>query len=850
MKKTLLLLGCFITFTLFAQTPEFEWALQQGGQGGENGRAIVSDNWGNIYVTGSFSDTVDFDPGPDEYTLIAEGSRDLFVSKMNPTGQLLWAQSIGGYGDFSLGRAISLDTAGNVYVTGEFQGTIDFDFGSGVHYLSSATDELSDVFILKIDTDGNYIWAKGFGAGGDDVPYGIAVDVMSNTYVTGVFLYQVDFNPEPGNANIYYLSSNGSRDAFVLKLNSEGDFVWAKAFGGEGNVDNGWGISLDTFNNVLITGSFNETVDFDPGSDQFFISAQGVSDVFILKLSNNGDFVWVKDIGGILGNIYSHDVMVDEDGHVYAIGSFDGTVDFDPGPDVYDLSSTVSIDNDIFIFKLNDDGLFIWAKRVGDGRDDSWAGTIDQSNYIYLTGTFDGTVDFDPGSSVYELVATMRDAYKLKLNTEGEFVWAGSLTGSGDILPYSIVLDNWDNIYTTGFFWETSDFDPGNEVYELTSNGYTDIFIHKMRQEPCIAIPVISISIDSFAICPEDSLTLTVELPTDITGFSYSWNTGAITKSIIVAPDTNTIYTVGVYHSPACYNAVSVEIIVFDSVAISITEDTTICEAEEIWLEASGGTSYQWSTGDMTSAISITGQEDKSYSVTVTDINGCSGVDSVFVFVNPSSDTTLLEFITCDSMAAGIFEFAYENQSGCDSIVIETAILLLVPEIPAAPADLVILENEPPFQVSIPEVANASSYFWTVPVGVQILSGAGTNTITIDWGGLTTGGFVCVSAINDCGSSAESCMEVTVDIMDAIKGITIKSYSIFPNPADDVLNIIFSDSKNYEISFFDVLGREALSPASYVGKAQIITRNLPSGIYWLKINKDGKLFWERIELIR
>jgi len=158
--------------------------------------------------------------------------------------------------------------------------------------------------------------------------------------------------------------------------------------------------------------------------------------------------------------------------------------------------------------------------------------------------------------------------------------------------------------------------------------------------------------------------------------------------------------------------------------------------------------------------------------------------------------------------------------------------------------------NEQPFQITVPEVPNATVYAWVIPQGVLIISGANTNSIMVDCGGMTTGGSVCVSAINQCGTSPAACMEVTVDITDGLNDINGKDYSIFPNPTDAYLNIIFEDRQTYEITLFDILGRMVVLPTTYVGQAQIGMSKLPVGTYWLKISRKGAVFWERVEVLR
>jgi hypothetical protein len=146
---------------------------------------------------------------------------------------------------------------GDVYTTGIFQDTIDFNPGTGVANLSAVGEE--DVFILKLDANGNFLWAKSFGGIEMDQGYSIAIDAEGNVYTTGYFIDTVDFDPGTGVTN---LSAVGGKDIFILKLDPNGNFVWAKSFGGIEGI----GIAIDGMGNVITTGYFSDTVDFDPGT--------------------------------------------------------------------------------------------------------------------------------------------------------------------------------------------------------------------------------------------------------------------------------------------------------------------------------------------------------------------------------------------------------------------------------------------------------------------------------------------------------------------------------------------------------------------------------------------------------
>ena len=261
--------------------------------------------------------------------------------------KLEWAKSMGGTSGTSSESAysIAIDASGNVYTTGHFEGTVDFDPGAGVSNLTSAAG-YQDIFISKLDANGNFVWAKRMGGTSYDIAYSIAIDAAGNVYTTGHFFETADFDPGAGVSN---LTSAGSWDIFISKLDANGNFVWAKRMGGT-SPDEANSIAIDASGNAYTTGFFNETVDFDPGAGVSNLTSAGEADIFISKLDANGNFVWAKRMGGTSVD-KATSIAIDAAGNVYTTGYFYGTVDFDPGAGVSNLTSAGQVD--IFISKLS-----------------------------------------------------------------------------------------------------------------------------------------------------------------------------------------------------------------------------------------------------------------------------------------------------------------------------------------------------------------------------------------------------------------------------------------------------------------------------------------------------------------
>ncbi|MDX1910595.1 MAG: SBBP repeat-containing protein [Saprospiraceae bacterium] len=482
MKSKSFFLGLAIaSMPIAVKSQNFEWAKRIGGLNFDHGTSVTTDVSGNVYTTGYFVGTVDFDPGPGIFNLNSSGEADIFISKLDANGNFMWAKQMGGISR-NESLSITTDNTGNVFITGLFVGTADFDPGPGTYNLTSPGSEYHDAFICKLNSNGNFIWAKQMGGTYYDVGVSIMTDALGNVYTTGYFTGTVDFDPGPG---VFTLNAAGGSldwDVFISKLDISGNFLWAKQLGGI-SYNSSTSVATDAFGNVYTTGRFEGTVDFDPGFGTFELTSTGIDDVFISKLDESGNFLWAKTIGGE-ENDSGLCITTDDSGNVYTIGNFRSTADFDPGPGVFNLSTVLPGYDDIFISKLDASGNFLWAKQIG-GEGFDWGRSIATDNLgnVYVTGYFSGTADFDPGMEVYNLNSVGgADIFIAKLDASGSFLWAIQMGGTGFDESHSITTDASGNLYTTGSFYGTVDFNPGGWIFDLTSAGQTDIFIHKITQ--------------------------------------------------------------------------------------------------------------------------------------------------------------------------------------------------------------------------------------------------------------------------------------------------------------------------------------------------------------------------------
>lgn len=451
------------------------WAGKIGGTLNDRCNAVTSDASGNIYLTGWFQGTVDFDPGTGTVNMTAAGAYDIFVVKLDPSGTLLWAKKLGGTGN-DIGYAIVVDASGNVYTTGSFIGTADFDPGTSTYNLTAPGGN-ADAFISKLNSSGNFVWAKKIGDTNVDEGRGIALDASGNVLTTGYFSStNTDFDPGTGTSTI---SPGGYNDAYVSKLDASGNFVWAKAFSGP-NYEEGNAIATDASNNVYVTGLFRSSADFDPGTGTSYLTSLGWKDIFIVRLTSSGTLSWAKRIGDV-NEDEGKAMAVDASGNVYVTGYFNGSPDFDPGTGTTTLTAAGS--NDVFVCKFSTSGTLTWAKSFGTTTEEcGMAIDIDASGNAYTTGYFYGAVDFDPGAGTKTLTPSgNNDVFISKLDVSGNYVWAKKMGGTNFDFGTALTLDNNGNVITAGYFQGTSDYDPGAGIFNLTSAGSYDIFVSKSQ---------------------------------------------------------------------------------------------------------------------------------------------------------------------------------------------------------------------------------------------------------------------------------------------------------------------------------------------------------------------------------
>ncbi len=779
-----------------------------------------------------------------------------FLISVSVFSQVPTYQWANGFGASSIdeGYSVRFDGAGNVYTCGKFRGTVDFDPGAGTFNMTSAGSD--DIFISKLDVSGNFVWAKQIGGASGDYASALTLDATGNIYITGSFGLNVDFDPGVG---VFNMNAPIGLEAFVLKLNSIGNFVWATQIGGPGNGTQSKSISVDATGNVHIVGYFTGTSDFDPSAGTLLFTAAGNFDIFITKLNSSGNYVWSKQFSGGNDSDNGEGIVVDGAGNVYTVGRFEGTVDFDPGPGVYTLTVAGGAgDVDIFISKLNASGNFVWAKRIGGvTADEGYSIALDASNNVYTTGRFNTTVDFDPGAGTFNLTASMQNAFVSKLDASGNFVYAKQLGGAGNSFGYSVFVDALGNIYSTGLFTSTCDFDPGAGTFNLTPLGVNDVFISKLDSSGNFALAGQLGNIG--AVCRGNSICADINGTMLLTGrFSGTsdFDPGVGIANITSVAGSSDIF-IGRYTS--CASA--------PSQPTSISGLNSMCTgagaSSYSVVTVAGATSYTWSLPggwsgtSATNTISATPGSTGIFSVTASNACGTSPQQTLNVTVDPLPTITVNSGSICSGQSftivpsgASTYTFSIgpvvsptttssysvtgTSSLGCvsSSPAISNVTVNPLPTINAITSSSVIC-GPPGQQTCTLTASGASTYTWNPGgTGTSIaVSPSVTSTYTV------TG-----TDVNGCTNTAILTQSVSActSVMSSV--VETSQLNIYPNPTSGLVTLSGVEGP-VAISVYNVLGEliltERLLPTATANLILDISQQ-PNGIYFIKIGSETK----------
>lgn len=441
----------------YCQGPYYNWAVGQGQAStfsGGNGVKKMAN--GAVYVCGSVNNNI-------------------FIKKYSANGTVIWDKIFTG-GGLDGAYSLTVDSAENIYLCGLFQNTIDVDPGLATRNVTAKGKV--DGIILSLTASGTYRWAHVLGSPNDDIASTIHYDGFGNVYVAGQFSDTIDFDPGPA---AYPLISFGYPDFFMLKLDTAGNFKWAKTSSSinYNNIVLTGAITSDKQGNVYAVGSYTYSMDVDPDTGVYALNSKEYYDIFVLQMDSAGNFKWAQSYGG-RDRDFAEDITVDPAGNVYITGYFGDTVDFDGGPGVANFGTTAI---STFIQKLDKTGQRIWTKALGRSAS-GYGVTVDANSDVFICGKY-FTADFDPNVGVQARTANGKDdVFLLHLDSAGNYKNVTSLGGEGDDVGLAVAVDERGNIFLTGQYRKTVDFDPDTTTTSnLTSSGLGDFFL--LALSPC-----------------------------------------------------------------------------------------------------------------------------------------------------------------------------------------------------------------------------------------------------------------------------------------------------------------------------------------------------------------------------
>lgn len=551
------------------------WLQSAGGNANDEALGVVHDSNGNLYTCGYFSQTSRFD----SLFLTSAGMADIFISKQDSLGNFLWVKRAGGVNS-DRAHSITMDNFGNLLITGVFRDSAGFGNSTLV---SSGNSQ--DIFIAKLDLNGNFIWARSFGGTDTDIASKIITDISGNSIVCGEFkgtssFGLFTFSSAPYPAIMQQQAGQPSYDALIFKIDANGNVLWAKA-GTAPYDDRAVSVTTDNLKNIYVCGQYSDTISFGNTYNNNSFNAG-----FVMKMDSTGNENWFRRL--VASQFMVYDIEAKNNKLVFT-GDFSNTLTINSNP-----AQTISgnFNSNIFTMCLDYNGNHLWGATQGsENQVSSRSLFIDQNGETTITGYF--KCEFTEFANIYGNgifnSTGFRDVYVLKYSSTGVLNWIRYYGGTGDDIPSDISSFTFSNPVITGTFSKTFNVPQGNGFqthlynYDFTglnqngsithcsannygrhktvlSNGNRDILITRpidlsrpyydffVRQNGSCQLdtlmPKLLPELDTLIKC--DSALLQILTPTTLDSISapewtYLWSNGSTN-------DSTMIYTTGWYY--------------------------------------------------------------------------------------------------------------------------------------------------------------------------------------------------------------------------------------------------------------------------------------------------------------
>lgn len=620
-----------------------QWIIYAGSDGDDHGFDLVTDKAGNIYLTGFISDhygwygnpgtfgniTVPMPPGQDSTA---------YIAKISPSGVFQWVKTFDAV-DGERDNRIAIDSSANVFVTGGFWGTKQF----GPQTVTSNGDR--DIFVVKFDSSGNQLWVKTAGSAFDDRANGITVDHFNDIYITGEFRDKVGFDGDSINNN----GGPNGRDIFVAKIKQDGSWVWGKKAGSNNGSERGDRIVSNKNGNLFVTGQINGEASFGPNITLFPDSINTI-EFFVASIDTAGKWHWA-----LLGEGSTEDrgtaLACDDSCNLFAAGYF--KPDLVIGSDsLYGSGSkeifVAKVVNSCFNLPLPEAGFTSSVQEICQGEcisfTDTSLGATSGPTWIFPGGTPSAstlpnpTVCFtNPGTIDVLLLVSNENGTDTAFQTI--VVHPPPAANAGP--DTCVIAGSSLTLTATGggtYLWNTGDT-TASIVINPVSNAtyYVIVYMGNCNWGDAVNVNVYYPAAISgvTSICSGETAQLTASQ-----GSSYLWSTGETTKSILVNPDTASVFSVTI--TDVCDTSVAFFSLSVEPLPVVFAgNDTTISLGASAVLSATGGTGYLWSTGETSASITVSPESITIFFVTATGQHGCFSSDSVTVDVDVSSNASV-----------------------------------------------------------------------------------------------------------------------------------------------------------------------------------------------------------------
>jgi len=786
----------------------------------------------------------------------------IFYSKAKAqTPQFEWVGS-----SISTSRAITydveIDQQGNIFYAGSFVGITDFDPGLGVTTIMSSFGGLAGAFIVKLDSNKNFIWVKTFVNSSYNQHIKMQLDAQGNILLVGnSYGSTTDFNPD---TNIFEYHDY---DGYLLKLDNNGTFIWVKGFEnqlGNPQIANFMDMEIDAWGNVNLTGRFQGTVDFDFGLGVTLDTASTFKN-FVLKVDSNGQFLWVKNLGQHSPNSVI-DIAIDNAGNIYRTAKFDGSIDIDPDSTIYLLNGT-----GYYLLKLDSGGHFMWVKQFTNIT--PFEMITGANGNLYYTGSFTNTADFDHDTSTYNITAIGNtDIFVSKLTENGNFIWAKTFGGSQNERGANITLDQIENVYLAGYFEDIVNFSTTANSSLFQSHGNTDLFFAKLDSSGNMlwtkAIGGISTESVSDIDCNNNDIYIGGSF-TETVDFDFGPNINSIQS--YASPVGGELFVLKINQSVAVFSS---------------SNSITICEGDTLLLNSGYPTGNIWNTGDTSQFIQVATSGQFYVSIN----NGTILSDTISVYVIPANivpslnitasdsllcvgsqvqlgatntnsnlplnyswsvngtitNTTNAVFSTIISDSSNIYCYIQNsnvcnttNNSGSGNINSNVVTINTFPSTQvtfnAPQSNNWICANDPPFQLT-----------GGIPLG-GVYSGSGVINNEFTPSALLPNINLIYYSYEDSNLCVTQAIDTFyVDVCTALSdAYTLNQIKIFPNPVKDIITLNLPNNfllNTYHISISDVTGKNLYTTNQFQNNSQLNIAGFSSGMYYIVLENETNRF--------